>query len=335
MFVDPEIEEMSQGTVDHKPFNSQDLPSSQAFSSIDNLSQATSHLNIDSDMANPAIQAGKRIYQQLDTMQLEVCVICKEKAFDMEVGPRSGRCKSCTNYKHNHRNQPELFSHEKHMDPGVQPECLRVLNRVERAAIAMIATLQNIIKLKGGDLAQRGHSISFFQNVSGFAKKLPRGQEDLPFIIIRSPNQEVPLKANRIKILTALEWLVANNPEYADVEIDHKVLATYPNDDTTSLTGLRHINTEETVTRENMASVVHATVAPGDGGNMVEDTMTDVNEIDIPPSLAPTDIPQETVNDSIRQAILQTNTGDSSKEFPWPEREDRPASEFLPGYFSM
>lgn len=326
---------MSQGTDDREPNDSQDLPSSQAFSSMDSLSQATGNLNIEGDLANPVIQAGKRIYQLLKSMQLEVCGICKEKAFDMEVGPRSDRCKSCTDYKHNHRNQPELFSHDNRMDPGVQPECLRVLNRVEQAAIARIAPVLNMIKLKGGNLAQRGHSVSFFQDVSGFAKKLPRGQKDLPFIIIRSPNQEIPLKANRIKILAALEYLVTYNPEYADVVIDQEVLATYPSDDTSSLTNLRHIDTEETVTRETMASVVHATVAPGDDGNTVEDTMTDVDEIDIPPTLAPGDIPQETVNDSIRQAVLQTNTGDCSKEIPWPEREERPASEFLPGYFSM
>lgn len=335
MFVDPEIEEMSQGTDAYEPNDSQDLPSSQAFSSMDNLSQATGNLNIEDGMANPIILAGKRIYQQLNSMQLEVCGVCKEKAFDMEVGPRSGRCKSCTDYKHNHRNKPELFSHDNLMDPGVQPECLRVLNRVEQAAIARIAPVLNMIKLKGGNLAQRGHSISFFQDVSGFAQKLPRGQEDLPFIIIRSPNQEIPLKANRIKILAALEWLVAYNPEYADVVIDHEVLATYPSDDTTSLTGVQHIDTEETVTRENLASVVHATLAPGDGGNTVEDTMTDVDDIDIPPSMVPGDVPQETVNDSIRQAVLQTNSGDCSKEIPWPKREERPASEFLPGYFSM
>ena len=326
---------MSQGTDDREPDDSQSLLGSQTLSSMDNLSQATANLNIEGDTANPIIQAGKRIYQQLDSMQLEVCGVCKENAFDMEVGPRSGRCKSCTDYKHNHRNQPELFSHDNRMDPGVQPPCLKVLNRVERAAIARIAPIQNIIKLKGGNLAQRGHSISFFQDVSGFAKKLPRGQEDLPFIIIRSPNQEVPLKANRIKILAALEWLVAYHPEYTDVVIDQEVLATYPSDDTTSLTGLRHIDTDETLTRENMASMVHATVAPGDGGNTVEDTMTDVDEIDIPPSLAPGDVPQETVNDSIRQAVLKTNSGDGSKEIPWPEREDRPASEFLLGFFSM
>ena len=111
---------MSQGTDDREPDYSQDLLSSQdLLGSMDNLSQATGNLNIEGDTANPVIQAGKRIYQQLNSMQLEVCSVCKEKAFDMEVGPRSGRCKSCTDYKHNHRNQPELFSHDNRMDPGV------------------------------------------------------------------------------------------------------------------------------------------------------------------------------------------------------------------------
>ena len=332
VFVDPEIEQMSQGTILPEPFDTQDLPSSQASSYMDNLSQATSSLSIDND-PNPILEAGKRVYEQLNNMQLEVCAMCKEKFFDLQVGPRTGRCKSCSDYVHNHRHHPAIFSHENLMDPGVQPEVLAVLNRVERAAIARISPLQNIIKLRGGNLAQRGHSISFLQDISGFARKLPKGQENLPFIIIRSPNQEVPLMANRIKILAALEWLIANNPEYHDVIIDQEVLQTYPNDNTTSLTGVRHIDTEEPVMRETITSIVRDSTA-GDKDNTVQDTMEDIPDLDINPSLVPGEMPTNTVNDSIRRAILSTNAADTTKEYLWPERSDRPASEFLPGFFS-
>ena len=106
------------------------------------------------------------------------------------------------------------------MDPGQQPECLKILNTVEVAAISLRCPMLCVYKLKGGATGLKGHSISFPQDVQGFVNRLPRRPEDLPIVIIKAPKQQVPLRADRIKMLNALEFLIGNNPHYADITID-------------------------------------------------------------------------------------------------------------------
>jgi hypothetical protein len=66
---------------------------------------------------------------------------------------------------------PKLFSEENDKDPGEHPDCLRIVNSVEVAAISRIFPVLSIYKLKGGATALKGHSISFEQDVQEFAKR--------------------------------------------------------------------------------------------------------------------------------------------------------------------
>ena len=86
---------------------------------------------------NPIIEAGKIVHKTLMSIEWEECSTCKERWFEMEIGPKSNKCKRCAQER-TLPGIPKTFSPENDMDPGEQPECLRILNTVEIAAISRI-----------------------------------------------------------------------------------------------------------------------------------------------------------------------------------------------------
>ena len=93
----------------------------------------------------------------------------------------------------------------------------------------------NVFKNKAGDRGFSGHSISFFQDVSTFAQKLPdklpRPVEELQIILMRESKvtgKKREFKANGSHTREALEWLIKNCPDYREIQIDENNLAQYP-----------------------------------------------------------------------------------------------------------
>ena len=296
-------------------------------STADQLSQELSGVMLgdeEQELRNPMLEAGRKVHALLNTIEMEQCNKCNERWFDMGVGPQTGRCQRCSAEMHRFKEIPPMFSYENDMDPGPQPPCLARLNTVEAAAIARICPVQNIFKMKGGCVGQKGHSISFEQDVEGFAKSLPRKQSELPYIIIKAPNQTCTLRANAVYILEALEFLKEKNPFYRDIEIDHEVLSSYPSDRDTPLTGVRCHNTEEEVTGEALVSMM----------SDEDEEFLEPNVEDIAPSMAGAEVPQKTVREFIKEAVLQ-GSQEKERTVPWPRREKKPASEFREGFWSM
>ena len=278
-------------------------------------------------LVDPLIEAGKKVHETLNSMMMEQCKICHERWFDLGVGPITGRCERCSRDMKNLKKQkgvPLTFSYENNMDPCEQPECLRRLNSVEIAAISRICPAQNIYKLRHGGVKQRGHSVSFLQDVGEFAQRLPRGQPELPWCILKAPNQSIPLTANRVYMLEALEWLVQNNPYYADVIIDHKVLNTYPDNRSENLTGVLHLNLDEPLSDEAFDMAVQQTQ---------DEQEPDVNVDEVVPSMMTAEVASETVRNFIKEAVLGQKTSDDV--ILWPKRADQPASEFVEGFYTM
>ena len=319
-----DIEMLSQQT------DSMQLDEEGSTADADQLSQELSDILLGEEepqMRNPLLEAGRKAHALLNTIQLELCNKCNERWFDMSVGPQTGRCQRCSAEMHKNHNIPPMFSYENDMDPGPQPECLKRLNMVEAAAIALICPVQNIFKMKGGAVGQKGHSVSFQQDVETFARSLPRKQSELPYIIIKAPNQTCNLRANAVYILEAITFLKENNPYYRDIEVDQEVLASYPSDRDTPLTGIRCHNTDEQVTEEALISMVGDN--PGDNEEYPEP-----NVEDIAPSMAGAEAPQKTVREFIKEAVLQGGQ-ETERTVPWPQRENKPASEFCEGFWSM
>ncbi len=105
------------------------------------------------------------------------CKVCKESWFGQENSTRGkniGVCQRCRNDKDK---ECPMFSQENEMIPGPQPDCLKDLNNIEIGAIRLIIPYVTMFKNKAGGRGYSGHSISFFQDVAGFAQTLP---ESLP-----------------------------------------------------------------------------------------------------------------------------------------------------------
>ena len=123
------------------------------------------------------------------------------------------------------------------MIPSPQPKCLEDLNRIEVGAIRLIIPYVNMFKNKSGGRGSTGHCISFFQDISGFAQKLPeslpRPIKDLQMILVkesRNSAKKREYKVSGTKIRIALEWLIASNPDYKEIKINEENLAQYPSD---------------------------------------------------------------------------------------------------------
>ena len=308
---------------------------------MEDLSQAAASMDLNADQEqretpledqDPVLLAGKTIYTALNDLEYEVCNICCERWFDMGVGPRTGRCRRCTQSMGNQDKMlPMVWSFDNDMDPGPQPECLSVLTSVEVAAISRICPVQNIFKLQHGSVGQKGHSVAFHQDITEFARHLPRGQDELPYIFLKAPNQDIPLRANRTHMLDALNWLIKNNPYYEDVEIDMETLNTYPDDSNTSLSGVRFLDTVREVPENEIIQIISESQGCQEDREAGEPMDCDVDNI--VPSAVATQMPQEGVRSFIQAAVLQTKSKEPT--IPWPKRSAEAASEFQEGYFAM
>ena len=277
---------------------------------------------------NPIFEAGKEMCKELNDIPWGECITCKERWPGMETGPRSQKCTRCANERLPH-GIPPTFSRENDMDPGIQPECLRILNTVETAAISLICPMLCIYKLRGGGSGLRGHSVSFHQNVQQFINRLPRRPEDLPYIVIKAPNQSMPLTANRHHIYDALVFLKRNNPEYAKITIDMDNISQYPEDSSSPVQNI------PTCDSEPCLSDVNAMPATEENTPNI-DSHADLDTDEMVETVAQCEVPTSAMHDQIKRALVngQQQTNQQQPTIDWPPRDNQPASEFEPGFFS-
>ena len=141
------------------------------------------------------------------------------------------QCQPCARGT-NAKNQPE-----NNMDPGVVPQELGELTLVEEMVISLIHPQIKVHRIKGsGQLRYTGNTISFPQDVSGFATSLPHRIEDIPVILVsklteRDGVQRIrDFKIRGPRVLAALQWLKSNNRLYRDIQINMQNVNELPND---------------------------------------------------------------------------------------------------------
>ena len=180
---------------------------------------------------NKIIIGGEKAMKELSDWKFppNKCCICQQKWFDMHFCKDLGMCNRCRNEKYKDK-VCYTFSNENNMIPGPQPQCLKDLNDVEKAAIKLIKPSLHIYKRKGGGVGYSGNCISFAQDVCTFAKKLPWSVNDLPIIIIQSVNDQKQKRffASGSKIRAALKELKRTHPDYKYIEINEEALSEYP-----------------------------------------------------------------------------------------------------------
>ena len=177
---------------------------------------------------NPILNKATRIREIISGWNREeACNICKESWFDHNDatrGPNIGVCQRCQNDK---EKEIPMFSKINRMIPGPHPDCFKDLNKIEMGAIRLIIPYITMFKNKAA------HSISFYQDIAGFAKRLPkilpRPIKDLQIILIDTSKGKMrEFKANVAEIAAALEWLITHSEDYRDIKISEENLSQYP-----------------------------------------------------------------------------------------------------------
>lgn len=103
---------------------------------------------------------------------------------------------------------------------------------MEDMLIARIKTYMQVRYTKGRQLCYQDHIINFPQDITEIAAKLPRLPEDTDLVIIRRDDvdmsRHIDFTVRRQKVLDALEYKIAHDPAYADLEIDQDALMSLP-----------------------------------------------------------------------------------------------------------
>ena len=157
------------------------------------------------------------------------CIVCQEvwPVRTKPLSPDNYMCSHCTRDK----KSPRKFSDENSMIPSSVPNELQGLTQTEEMLIARALPVMRVYIKPGGQRGYSGHCINLPQNVNELAYLLPRYPKDLSVIIVKVKGRADTCKdviVRRQKGLNALLWLIQNNPQYADVEINCEAIDTLP-----------------------------------------------------------------------------------------------------------
>ena len=112
------------------------------------------------------------------------------------------------------------------------PSCLRNLTDMEEMMLARVMPLMQVRYTKGHQLSYKEHIVNLPQDISPIATKLPRLPEKCDVIIIRRERTDmsnhIDFFVRREKVRDALQWKIAHDPDYADLEVDEDVLSQLP-----------------------------------------------------------------------------------------------------------
>ena len=282
---------------------------------------------------NPLLRAGKKMEEELESMSLEFCNVCKESKLNSNVNPDTGVCRRCANERPTD-GQPFKFSPENNLHPGPLPPPLKNLSRVEKAAITPLRTQMTIVKLKGGGARLKGHAISFEQDIASFAKELPRKPDDLGIVYLRTPHSDVELQASRVKLLDALTYLFRNNPHVAKFcQLSHENLSLYP-EAFSPVQGIPTIETEPQT--EEGDCVVEDLVKELDDNE--HHGQTEVGHGQYYESTLNRAIPVQPTEERIREALTTEGEGGQEQQrivLDFPARSDTPVSEFSEAFYTL
>ena len=297
---------------------------------------------------NPILEAAKKVEAKMANLQFESCNRCRESRLNSGVNAETGLCPRCAQ-ESAIPNVPFTWSEQNNMMPGPVPLELRHLTRIEMAAIAANRVVMTIIRLKGGGTKHKGHAITFGQDVASFARELPRLPSDLGIIYLKSPHRGLELRARKDRILRAINWLMAHNPNYRDqCTFSQDNLNHYPDDGVVEGVATMDMPMNfdpEPANREsaNDSADHHGNAEEGYG----EFFESSVNQAG----------PVQPTNDRIFDGLMNARSehpdteerpaspdGQQQEESPeggertvldFPERSENPTSEFSPGFFTQ
>lgn len=248
----------------------------------------------------------------------ELCNVCHE-IWPTRVDISTSEEYICTRCKRD-KAVPKLYSCANDMHPGMVPPCLGGLTQVEQMLIARACPIMSIYRKHGGQWGYKGHVVNLPQDIQGFLDHLPCSVTALPILVVRrhgAENTHADFRVRRMRILSALHWLKANNPCYKDITIDHAALQLLPEDGIPSEL-LTVVEKEEEVNSEDQSG------SSGDQSESSEDNNHDSH------SFLPLPTRQVTEDEHIHSSLMSTG----SKPVDWPDIMTQPINEFQTPYLA-
>ncbi|RNA24395.1 ATP-dependent DNA helicase PIF1 [Brachionus plicatilis] len=114
-------------------------------------------------------------------------------------------------------------------------KCFFDLTMIEEMLISPILPVMSVYRLAGGQYVSRGYVVNFNQDISGILFSLHRLVTELPLLIVKKTgtnNTSKDFKINKIRVQTALNFLIENNPIWKQykISINHLNLDSLPDD---------------------------------------------------------------------------------------------------------
>jgi hypothetical protein len=274
------------------------------------------------------------------------CQICNESWFNKKIGPRTKKCDRCAA----ECRQPDAiptFGVVNRMIPCDIPEELKGLTYLEERIIALGSPALHIWCRKGGMTGFSGNCISFEQDHTELATKLPRLPKDIPYILMQTPGSKPAIIMVRPdRIWNALVWLKNNNPYYKDIELSVENYDHYRRNEGRVI-GLRELAYPHDPDQVELDA--EPPLAEKDA--ITEEQLN--NDVPLPDSMVPLITESAPVDELILRAAEEgenqrnnmtrnsssNNTDSNATAMPtselhaWPGRKE-PMSEFKEGYFT-
>ena len=160
----------------------------------------------------------------------------------------------------------------------------------------------------------KGHAISFYQDIQDLADTLPRLPQNLPYVILKHPDERITDKTFQVRrhyLIEALKFLIENSEDYKYIKISYENCNSYPEDDI--IQNLPQISS-------SVLKIPHETPSTANP----ESTIATSSTVDMP-------FPIRNVVENIESAIEESA---QQPEHKWPSRSSSPVSEFIHGFFS-
>ena len=191
--------------------------------------------------------------------------------------------------------------------------------------VSRVLPIMSLYRLPHGQYGYGGHVINLPQDVAYFANTLPRLPHDVKVLIVRkegATNSHHDFHVRRAVVVSALQWLLSNNPYYRSIQINPNAVALLPEDG--HLTGFNSVMLD--ATDENVE------LPPA----MVENPYNAQLSESFVPSTTQRMTVQETVRQCVHERLSHHRLQQTAPQtVSWPPCSGTPINEFnTEGYIS-
>ena len=151
---------------------------------------------------------------QLPELDMLNCDKCSEVIVQTTLDARllGNRCRRCRDEFRGTGSDPSHiynFSSHNNMNPGVAPDCLRVLTMIEANLISLLLPVKVITYLPYGSVSSKGSCVSIPQDVNVVATSLPQISSEFSTIVVQNMDFRGTLRAFTVRrslVERALRW---------------------------------------------------------------------------------------------------------------------------------